>query len=317
MLSGLERKLTSIIADGLASRPHLAVLQAPATPPPLAPGKGDVAVAVTEVIREAGFTPADTALTGAAGARRSRRILPLRLTARVELRLRPADDSAAAQADARSLLLEDLSAVAHLLAEGTVRAGTAFAVADPDPGFQVTALELGRGSAPRALVDGALGAVLELEGGVEVWPAGVEQAAGEILGIEATVAAQPLALRPDDAAVPAGGSTRLRLRTPAARFLAAGARPGGLAVPLRIAVSVVSDLPPAQRGTIGAGDPGVETGVRLLPVATPETVILYQAPAGVPGPVRVEYVAVHLATADGRSGIFLGSAPVRLAGAPP
>jgi hypothetical protein len=91
----------------------------------------------------------------------------------------------------------------------------------------------------------------------------------------------------------------------------------GATAPLALAVTVVSDLPAGLRGTIQSGDPGVETGVRIVPAGGAETIVSYHAPTGSLGAVRTEYVAFHLATPDKRTGVFLGSAAVNLIPAGP
>jgi hypothetical protein len=80
-----------------------------------------------------------------------------------------------------------------------------------------------------------------------------------------------------------------------------------------VAVKVLSSAPPAARGTVTNGAAGIEAGVRVIPVATPETAITFQAPSLASGE-RTEYVAVHFATPDGRAGVFIGSLAVRIRG---
>jgi hypothetical protein len=79
--------------------------------------------------------------------------------------------------------------------------------------------------------------------------------------------------------------------------------------PLRLAVHVVSDLPPAVRGTITngtAGKDGVrivtadDKGVATIEYAAPKTLQRSQA----------ELVAVHFATPDGAAGVLLDSVAI-------
>jgi hypothetical protein len=86
--------------------------------------------------------------------------------------------------------------------------------------------------------------------------------------------------------------------------------------PLRLAVTVLSDFPAAQRGTISGGTAGAETGFRIIDVAQPETTITYQAPGSGIDRTRIEYVAIHLATPDAHRGVFLGSTAIRLEPSP-
>src|SRR5205807_457388 len=60
--------------------------------------------------------------------------------------LRPDADTVAGRGDARALLLEDMAAVAHLLADSTLDTGAAFAIANPDPGFSVQTFVLDAGT---------------------------------------------------------------------------------------------------------------------------------------------------------------------------
>jgi hypothetical protein len=75
---------------------------------------------------------------------------------------------------------------------------------------------------------------------------------------------------------------------------------------------VISDLPPALRGTITSGADGAEPGLRIVSAGAASTVITYAAPTGNLGATRNEFVALHLATPDGQRGVFLGSAAIQL-----
>ena len=209
----------------------------------------------------------------------------------------PAADTPEALSGARSLLLEDMSLVSHRLSAADVRNGQAFRT-PTDAGFEMQSFELRRGTPARQLADGVLVAELEYEGRAQIWPAGLSEAGGPILAIDTVATALPISIVGPEV-VPAGGTAPLRVR---------GANPERA-----LAVTVLSDLPPAQRGAIATGTPGQETGVRIVAVAVPETVILYRAPStGDLGQTRLEYVAVHLATPDNRTGVLLGSVAVRL-----
>jgi hypothetical protein len=52
--------------------------------------------------------------------------------------------------------------------------------------------------------------------------------------------------------------------------------------------------------------------VRIVPLDDAGTVVTYRAPTASLGNTRVEFVAVHLATPDGDTGIFLDALPIRL-----
>jgi hypothetical protein len=126
--------------------------------------------------------------------------------------------------------------------------------------------------------------------------------------------ALPLTIVPDDPVVSVGGSTTVRIRTVSGRRVTAG---GGAAESPRLALLVVSDLPPAERGAIASGTAGTEAGVRIVAASDPEVSVAYQAPTGDVGTTRSEQVAVHLARPDGTRGIFLGSAAIVLANGGP
>ena len=128
--------------------------------------------------------------------------------------------------------------------------------------------------------------------------------------IDAIVAALPLSIATDSPVVPTGGTTLVRIRGVGGERLVD--TDPETREPLELALTVVSDLPPNERGAITSGAAGLETGVRIVPVADPETVAGYRAPAGELGATRAEAVAVHLATPEGGRGLFLGSAAVIL-----
>jgi len=120
----------------------------------------------------------------------------------------------------------------------------------------------------------------------------------------------PLAIDTPDAVARAGQSVTIRVRALGGQRVLTHQPPQ--TAPLRLAVTVLSDAPPAQRGAITGGVAGTETGFRVIDVSLPETSIGFQAPAAGIDRTRLEYVAIHLATPEGRRGVFLGSVAVRL-----
>src|SRR5262249_7381323 len=129
------------------------------------------------------------------------------------------------------------------------------------------------------------------------------------------IAPLPLMLGVSSDRVRPGGAATITVAAPGRRRLIDPAT--NVQENLRVAVTVVSDVPPAQRGTIPAGAPGDGTGLRIIEVTGPQVSIPYQAPASDPGPAgRTEYVAVHLATPTGSQGLFLGSAAIHLVTGP-
>jgi len=79
-----------------------------------------------------------------------------------------------------------------------------------------------------------------------------------------------------------------------------------------LAVQVLADVPPAERGRITSGADAAAADVRVQEITQPDTVLIYQAPDGPIDRPRLEYVAVHLATTENLPGVFLGSTPIRL-----
>src|SRR5262245_59575671 len=112
MLDGLERKLTAIVADAVASRTQLSVEQAAAAPVTPQPGEGVLRVGVAAVEPEVGFARGNLEIDRADGAERARRILPLGFLARIGFVRRPAATTPDAVRAAHDLLLEDLARVA-------------------------------------------------------------------------------------------------------------------------------------------------------------------------------------------------------------
>ena len=313
MLGDLERKIASVVADSVTTHTHLAVGVAPMDLP--AAGRGTVAVSLSALTPQTGFAPADITVVMAADKAQSRRILPLHFKAIIAFFQRPAAENAAAGADARALMLEDISTVAHTLGDPTFLAGTAFEIAAPDPGFRVLHFQLETGTILAGTDSGHYTGALGYEGRADVWPAGVQADQGVVRTLDTIIAPLPLAFTVQPERVRPGAATTVTAAAPGGRRLtdlATNTRQN-----LRLAVTVLSDVPPAQRGTITAGTAGDETGLRIMEVTGANVRIPYQAPAGNPGPAgRTEYVAVHLATPAGSKGLFLGSAAIRLVGGP-
>lgn len=294
MLNAMEAKVTAVVADGLQGRAGIAVVQAPA-PLTAAAGQGAVRVSLAEWSPSVSFQRDSLAFPSATT---SRRVLGVDFKASLEFLRTPAGSAASDLITSRDLLLEDMSLVSHFLSADTVRAGKAFVPAAPDPGFEVLSFELADGNLPAAASGSSLGGLLQYQGRANIWPPNVSELGGIIGTIDTVTTALPLATSVDRPVTPAGGSTKIRVRS--------------LSPNRSLAVTVASDLPPAQRGTITSGAAGVEPGVRIVPVTPPETVIDYKAPIGNLGTTRVEFVSLYIATDDSRRGIFLGSALVRL-----
>ncbi|HEX9619308.1 MAG TPA: hypothetical protein VF989_04170, partial [Polyangiaceae bacterium] len=177
MLNAIESRLAAIVGDGLSTRAHLSVVQAPAAIDDVAAAGVAVRVSITEWTPEPAFERGNLHLTTGENPT-SRRALPLRFSAKLEFRARPATNSSAAELTARGLLLEDLSFAAHLLGAEDVRSGIAFATAVPDPGFRVRAFQVRGGSAAIQLAGDLLAAELTSEGQGLIWPPSVSRDEG-------------------------------------------------------------------------------------------------------------------------------------------
>jgi hypothetical protein len=308
MLNELEKKLTAIVGDAVSTRPHLDVVEAATAPNGPEPGRGLVRVGIAEVRPDGVFVPGEMLVAGN-GAKTTRRVLALGFGAQLRFAIAASGAEPDNLAQARQLLLEDMSAVGFALGEGDVRSGKAFRTAAGDPGFRVSSFELTGGTLPS---DGDVPPVsgeLVYGGAVAIWPPEPAEDADMIVAVDSVLEILPIALHVDDPVVVAGATTTIRIRgVPGSRLLDVETRARG---PLALALSVVSDLPPAQRGTIESGSAAAETGLRIVTAAGPEVAAVYRAPNDL-GAVRFEAVSVHLATATSARGLFLGSAPILL-----
>jgi hypothetical protein len=301
MLAAIESKLAGLVGDGLAARPHLSVQVAPGGSEPASDGKGIVIVSVSGVLPRESF---ERGFHSAVSASASRRVLPVNFQARLDFHQRPAGPKDSDLFAARSLLLDDVSLTAHLLAAEDVRTGKAFAGAAPDPGYRVLSFALDNAVLDRDLTTQSLTAAIVYRGDAEIWPPGVTQPESAIVAPELVLAAQPIAIRPPAQPVRQGETAELRVGSLPPTTSTRG--------PLQLAVRVVSDLPLNQRGTIVNGIAGAETGLRILPAGPGETVIQYAAPAGNPGAVREETIEIYLATPEQQRSVLLGAAAVRI-----
>ncbi|HEX5414793.1 MAG TPA: hypothetical protein VFZ25_03945 [Chloroflexota bacterium] len=314
MLGAIERKLAAIVGDGLSGRAHLSVVSAPggAADPP--PGRGIVVVSVHLADPVPRFER-DAVGVDVGGSLPRRRVLPIEFSAQLDFLQTPQAGVDTGLTDARALQLDDVSLAAHLLSDPDVRNGQAFISAAADSGYRVLQFGVGEASLIQVPPRAALTASLSCRGEAEIWPPGVASPEGIIARVDPVVEALPVRIDVADPVVRTGGTTQLKLRSLGGKRLADPAT--GATTPLTLAVRVISDLPPDQRGTIQSGDPGAEAGVRIITAGGAETAVTYRAPTGNLGSVRTEYVAFHLATPDKQTGVFLGSAAVSLAPAGP
>jgi len=172
MLNAMEAKITSVVADGLQSRPSVTVLQAP-TPLTASAGNGAIRVSLAEwAFSSSGFERDQIAFSSVTA---SHRIFAVSFKANLEFLRIPAGPSTAQMLTSRALLLEDMSLVNHYLADDDIRSGKLFQSAAPDPGFEVLSFELAKGSLPIGLANIPLSGLLEYRGRANIWPPNVSE----------------------------------------------------------------------------------------------------------------------------------------------
>jgi hypothetical protein len=308
MLGSLESRLTAEIAEALEGRPAVLVVTAPLPLAAPAAGERSVRVSLEEMLPDSHFEAERTGFAGASPSVQTRRVVQLGFLARVHAIACPQAQSAAEINHSRQLLLEDLSLVVHALDAPSYRDGHDLAGSAPDPGYEVTEFHLSKGGIRPDLIENCLVGELEYEGKARIWPPGVSEEAGEIRVVDSVVEALPIELRATQPVVRAGGQTvvRVRVLSPLRRMN------GNATAAMRLAATVLGDLPPAERGTISSGTPAPDTAFRLHAVGDAPVEIAYAAPPGKVTRPRIEFVAVHLAAPDGAPGVFLGSTPIRI-----
>jgi hypothetical protein len=306
MLSQFEQKVTAVVADAIPARPGLGVFAAPGPPDALVNGSARVVVALREL------TPAATFARDDITASRSkpitlRRVMPLRFALDVRLRVRPNGTTAQALTDARAALLDDVSRAIHALHDDLLRGGQDFDVDGDDPGFSVSSFVLAAANVQPELVGELVAADLRYVGDAEIWPPNVTRPGDEIIGVDVITAAQPLRITAGPSRLAAGGTSTIRIQSVRGMRLQ---KEGDPRLPLHLAVHVVSDLPPADRGTIANGTAG-KGGLKLVTVDPEESVatIEYVAPQSV-ARSQAELVVVHFATPDKTAGVLLGSVAI-------
>jgi hypothetical protein len=306
VLDALESRIAAVIGEALADRAHLTVVPALTPVPGLAPGEGAIRVAVAGVAPRPGFAR-DASRLAHGPPPTGRRVLPLEVAVRVSFQLRPPPGDVAA---GRALLLADYSALGHALGDPQVQNGAAFRPAAPDPGFFVLSFSLDSGEIATEADADMLTAHWHYRAGVQLWPVGAAEEEGLIDAVDVLVAALPLRLTAVRQHLRTSEQTEVRI---------SGVKPDRLVeadthirAPTILAVRVMSDLPPDQRGQVLGGDDGAETGLRLISTVNGAAVFTYAAPAGDLRTVTAETVAVHVATPEGHRGVFLGGVTVGL-----
>jgi hypothetical protein len=306
VLDELERKLTAVVADALAGRAELVIAEAAGLP--LAPATGG-AVSVGLAALEPMPVFFDDSVQLGDGSL-SRRVLPVGFSVTVAFARRAAAEDPAPLADARTALLRDASLVGHALGAPSFASGAAFETASSDPGFEVRAFGLATAELDTVREGPVLRGSLGYAGAAVIWPPGVAQPEGTIGTVARLLEALPLTITTDEAIVPVGSSTTVRIRSISGRRTFSNGDP---ATPPQLALLVVSDLPPAQRGAIASGTAATEAGVRIVTATDSEVSVAYQAPTGDIGATRSEQISVHLARPDGTVGVFLGATAIALA----
>jgi len=308
MLGSFESRVAAVAADQLNDRAHLSVSAAPFTVSPPGAGEGTLRISLFEMQASSTFHRERFGLTGPGEAPQSRRVFPFECRVKFSFRVCPADDTPEETAAARRRLLQDLSLAAHRLEEAA--RPDQINPAGDDPGYRVLSFLLEKGSTEPEFVEGCFAGELVYFARVEIWPPGVTEQERPIRAADAVFAPLPLSIRAAAAGVAAGETTEVHVPAVAPTRLADVET--GERAPALLAVQVLADVPPAERGRITSGADAAAADVRVQEITQPDTVLIYQAPDGPIDRPRLEYVAVHLATTENLPGVFLGSTPIRL-----
>ncbi len=307
MLGSLESKLTAEVAEALAGRNAVAVATAPLPLTVPAAGQRSVRVSLEEVLPGSTFESERATFSGESPDLRARRVVELGFTARVRETARPDLQEALQINQARQLLMEDLSLVVHALDGPAYRNGRELAGSADDPGYEVLEFRLSKGGMRPELIENCVTGELEYRGKARIWPPGVSEAGEEIRVIDTVLESMPVEIRAAQPVLRPGTQTIVRVR-----LLSRRRSTGAGTIPLRVAATVLGDLPPAERGSLSSGTAGTDAAFRIHVIGDTPAEITYAAPPAGVGRPRTEYVAVHLATPDGGAGVFLGSAPIRI-----
>lgn len=287
MLAALEQQVTAQVQKALTD----ARLRVSDSVP--VEGQGSVSVTLLEVGAGDGFDREQHAVVPAG----KRRVLPVSFAVRVGIRVRPAEESAQALRAARELLLGGVSLVAHALGERKVRSGAAFLLPETDLGFDVTSFTLEKADVGSASQDGLLAGELLYRGTAGIWPLQDTEPVFFIRETEVTVVAAPQHAA-DPPRVAVGKTSTIDLRS----LVQLSDKP------LRVAVRVMSDLPPAERGTIVGGREGTPDlgGERFFDSVDDAFTVTYAA-AKQPA---TEIITIHYLHDDDRRGALIGSAAI-------
>lgn len=303
MMQALENRIVALAADLLATRANLTVAAGPPSAEAPAAGARRLHVAVAD------FAPSDSFSPGMLRRRvtppEEKRVLAVNGHVRMAFAAQP---SAAAPEDiaaSRALLLQDMSLAGHGFARPDVAAGQAFDT-NEDQGFRVLSFALEGGAAAPATRSLPHTGELLYAFGAELWPPGVVEPVSVTRDISRVITPLPLPGSGEEHAVRAGQSVTLRLAGVAGERPPAAGQP---ALPLNLAIMVLSSAPPASRGMIESGTAAAEAGLRIVPAAGAQ--VVYRAPTLAQGE-RLEYVAVHYATPDGKRGGLLATFAMRV-----
>ena len=300
MMQLLENRIVALAADLLTTRANLTVAGGPATAP--AAGERRLTVALADFAPTESFSP--EVLRQRLTPAEEKWVLPVKGRVHMVFAAQPATGVPVNVAAARALLLEDISLAGHGFSRPEFADGRAFDT-NEDQGFRVLSFSLERGEAAPAA--SPLSGELFYAFGAELWPPGILEPASITRGISHIITPLPLPGSGDERLVRAGETVTLTLAGLASERPAAAGQPP---LPLDLAVIVLSSAPPADRGVIENGAAAAETGVRLVRAA-PGAGVVYRAPALAQGE-RLEYVAIHYATPDGKRGGFLTTFAVRV-----
>jgi hypothetical protein len=313
VLSALQHRVTAVVADLLATRPGLSVVEAGAPPGVLALGAGVVQVAVASVLPPAEDDFAAGRVLPPASSSQRVRVVRVDALVRTTFARRAGDAGDAALRQARSALLDDVTLVVHGLDDAAARSGGTFAGDDADPGFRVLGLSLASVDLPADPTSDIQHAAAAYTADVLVWLPGTGGILDRIPAVDMVLEPLPLTVTAAPRTVVPGGTARITVEGVAGSRLVDVATRAREA--LSLAVGVRSTRPPAQRGVISDGVAATVAGFRVVAVTAPRTVVTYTAATdGGPGH---EDVVVHLAGPGGTVGLALAAVTLQLAAPPP
>jgi hypothetical protein len=240
---------------------------------------GGISVALREITPGEAFQREQQAIVASSPLSR-RRVLPVAFDLDVTFPAAP-----------RASLLEDVARLAHALADPDVRTGKSFLHDDGvDRGYEVVSFALAKATLGEPDGDGAAVGEMRYRGVASIWPPESDGRPLHPITVDITVVPLPSPLRADPPRVAPAGTSEIVVPPFTTWVENNGARPN-------VSVRVMSDLPPADRGTVTFEPPVDFTKSGL--------VVHYTAPSAVPpASALMEIVTIQA------GGVLLASASV-------